>query len=268
MKRTILIGDLHGCHDEAVALLKACDVTHEDQVIFLGDLIDRGPENAKCIDLVRRREQTQGMPACILGNHEETHIHYEDCIRRKGVLPNNGQIPKTHIHTRSQLLPEHYAWLRTLPLYLRVPEHNLVAVHAGVFPGRPIEAQQPHHLLHLQMIKPFTFDDNGHLVTNTKSIWPSRVAPMDEGWLFWTNFWDGQERIAFGHTVLTKPLITDKVIGIDGGAVFGHQLHAFILPEEKVVTVQASSNFARATRGSEGRTVQLFPIHDDVCAYS
>jgi len=270
MTRTIFIGDLHGCHDETVALLKKLDVTPADHVIFLGDYIDRGPDNAKCCDLVRQREQVQGKAGAILGNHEEKHLSYEDCLKRKGRLPE--QIPPTHLATRAQLKPEHYEWFRSLPLYLRVSEHNAVAVHAGVYPGRPIEAQEARHLLHVQMIQPY--DKGGKPSHNFKSMWPSRVPDNEDGWKFWTQFWNGPEFIVFGHSVLDKPLITDKVAGIDGGAVFGRELHALVLDGEtkKIVTVNATQDFGKGRRGqtneASGQRIKTFLIHDDVSTYS
>lgn len=271
MSRTILIGDLHGCFDEAVALLQKCDVTLSDWVIFLGDYVDRGPDNDKCCDLVRHREQVQGKVAGILGNHEEKHVSYDDCIKRKGRLPQ--QIPPTHVATRSQLKPEHYDWMRSLPLYVRIPEQNAVAVHAGVYPGRPIEAQEAHHLLHIQMVCPY--DKWGNPTRNYKSIWPSRVPDNEDGWKFWTHFWDGPELVIFGHSVLDKPLITDKVAGIDGGAVFGRDLHALILEgtSKTLVTVKGTKDYGKGRRGQsaedEGhRKIRTFLIHDDVSTFS
>ena len=41
--RTIVIGDLHGCYDEAIELLTKVGATSSDRVIFAGDLVDRGP---------------------------------------------------------------------------------------------------------------------------------------------------------------------------------------------------------------------------------
>jgi len=270
MSRTIFIGDLHGCYDETVKLLAQCQVTPEDWVIFLGDYVDRGPENAKCCDLVRQREQVQGRPAGILGNHEEKHLDYER-LRAQGRQPGN--MAPTHVATAMQLRPEHYAWFKSLPLFIRVPEHNQVAVHAGVYPGRPIEAQEPRHLLHIQMIQPY--DKWGNPTRNTKSMWPSRVPDNEDGWKFWTHFWNGTEQIVFGHSVLTKPLITDKVVGIDGGAVFGRQLYAYIMPERRIVTVQGTKDWGRGRRGQpteeesiRGHKIHTYPIHGDVSTYS
>lgn len=267
--RTIFIGDLHGCYEETTALLKKLDVVQTDHVIFLGDYVDRGPENAKCCDLVRQREQVQGKSGAILGNHEETHVAYEDCVQRKGKLPE--QMPHSHLATRQQLKKEHYDWFKSLPLFLRVPEYNAVAVHAGVYPGRSIESQEARHLLHIQMISPL--DKFGNPTHNMKSIWPSRVPQDDKNdWRFWTNFWDGSETIVFGHSVLDKPLITDKVIGIDGGAVFGRKLHAYVLPEKRIVTVDGSKDYGKGHRGlqlqGKERKIHTYLVHNDVSAFS
>lgn len=275
MSRTILIGDLHGCYHEAVALLKKCQVTPNDWVIFLGDYVDRGPDNDKCCDLVRQRAQVQGKPSGILGNHEEKHLEHEDFFKKKNRLPES--IPPTHVAARAQLKPEHYDWFRTLPLYVRIPEHNAVAVHAGVFPGRPIEAQKPRTLLHVQMIRPYEISSDGTKrwlykdgQIHDKSIWPSKVPNNEEGWKFWTHFWDGPEFIIFGHSVLDKPLITDKVAGIDGGAVFGRDLHALILEGDakKIVTISGINDYGKGRRGRESNSIRTFLVHGDVNTYS
>jgi serine/threonine protein phosphatase 1 len=256
MARVILIGDLQGMHDEALALLDRCKATADDWVIFLGDLVDRGDESGKCLDLAMRTEARQGKPACILGNHEARHLDHEDDFIRTGKVPS---MPPTHVATRMQLRPEHYVYMRRLPPFIRLPEHNVVAVHAGVFPGRTIEQQDRHHLLHLQMIKP----------PGTKTLWPSRVPPDErDTWKFWTHFWDGPETIVFGHSVLDKPLVTDKVVGIDGGACFGRQLHAYVLPDREIVTVKSSRDFSRGKRGTQSSGIKTFLVHGDVSTYS
>lgn len=258
MQRTIFIGDLHGIYDETLALLKKCQVTAQDRVIFLGDYVDRGPENGKCCDLVREREQIQGTHAGILGNHEDKHIFYEDYLAHYGVLPE--RVHTGHIMTRSQLKPEHHSWFKTLPTFIRVPEYNVAAVHAGVFPGRPLEAQDRRHLLHVQMLQ--THNKHGQF-TNTQSLWPSK-APNKE-WKFWTHFWDGPETIIFGHSVFDRPLLTSKAIGLDLGGVFGRKLCAYVLPEQQIITVDSEFNCAPQVNANY---MQLIDIHDGVKAFS
>lgn len=265
MSRTICIGDLQGCYEDAIRLLDKCNVTDDDWVIFTGDLIDRGPDNDKCVDLAINREKRQGKPSSILGNHEDKHLHYRR-LEARGKDPKVGAA--SHVATRLQLKDHHYEYMQKMPLYIRLPEHNAVVVHAGVYPGRPIEAQDREHLLHIQMINPY--DKWGNKTYNTKTMWPSR-AP--ENWKFWTHFWDGPERIIFGHSVLDKPLLTDKVCGIDGGACFGRSLHAVILPEDgtsnwEIVSVESETDYGKGRRGKSNVDIASFHVHGDVRTYS
>lgn len=252
MRRTIFIGDLHGCLDEAEELLDACKATAQDWVIFLGDLVDRGKDSAGCVDLAMKIEARQGRPSCILGNHEERVLDYE-ILASHGTLKLD-KLPPAHRVTREQLRPKHYDYLRRLPLFIRIPEHNAVAVHAGVYPGRTIEQQTRRHLLHIQSINP----------PEEKSLWPSRVPKGERAkWPFWSTLWDGPERVFFGHSVLNKPLVTDRVVGLDGGACFGKELWAYIAPDNRVVSVKG-----RASRKDDNRGRELILVHGGVGAYS
>lgn len=258
--RIICIGDLHGMYDETIELLEVCKATKADKIVFLGDLIDRGPDNDKCVDLAMQIERDQNAPACILGNHEDKHMYYVH-KERQGINPNV-RAP-THVATRMQLQPKHYDYFERLPYYIRFPEHNAVAVHAGCFPHVPIEGQNPHHLLHLQMIKP----EEGK-----ESKWPSK-AP--EGWRFWTNHWCGPEKVIFGHSVLSEPLVTDYAVGIDGGAVFGRELWAYSLPDGQIYRVQAKHDYGKGVRGRpseeellRGAKINTYRIHGEVLTFS
>jgi len=235
-QRTIVIGDLHGCFDEAVELLDRLALTSSDRVIFAGDLVDRGPKRPECIDLAKRHE-------CILGNHEERHL-------RMRSRPESALIPD-HLETRRVLEPADYAYFESLPLFLRIPEANAVIVHAGVLPGIPIERQSPSILLHGQSIRP----------PETKSLWPSK-APL--GWKFWTNYWKGPERVIFGHTVLDRPLLSEWAVGIDTGCVHGGSLTAVVLPEWKLVSIPARKDYW----GPKGSGVATYPVMEGVNCYS
>lgn len=238
--RTIIIGDLHGCYNETIELLDKVQATSSDRIIFLGDLVDRGPNSAGCVDLAMRYES-------ILGNHEEKHLQYQDLEKKNGSVIVKKD---THIETRRQLRPEHYDYLRSLPLYIKLPEYNAVCVHAGVFPNRSIEEQKSSHLLHIQMI---------NSAFGEKSLWASKIPKHQEGWTFWANLWDGPERIIFGHSVLNKPYITNKAIGLDGGACFGLELWGLVLPDWEIVKVKSHINVSRSNK--------VFLIYNDVGTY-
>lgn len=233
-RRTLVIGDLHGCYDEAIELLDAVAATSADRIIFAGDLIDRGPKRRECVELAMRYE-------CVLGNHEERYLQ-----QRKS--PDERLSPD-HLATRRALGPEHLKYFETLPLFIRLPEYNAAVVHAGAFPGIPLEAQQPAHLLHAQCLQP----------PHKKSYWPSK-AP--EGFTFWTHHWTGPERLIFGHTVVDKPLMTEFGVGIDTGCVYGYALTALVLPDWRFVSVPARASY----RG--GKEVAKYRLHGDVHAFS
>lgn len=263
MNRVIVIGDTQGCWEEAIELLDNCKVRPEDHVIFAGDMIDRGPDNDKCVDLAIHRERIQGKPAAILGNHEDRHLQYRE-LEEKGKDPRC--VIPTHVATRMQLRTEHYDYLKRLPLYIRLPEHRAAVVHAGAYPGLSLEEQDRRTLLHVQMIRPY--DKWGNRTNNKHSVWPSKVPQGEDGWRFWTNFWDGPERLIFGHSVLNKPLLTDKVCGIDGGCCFGRELHAVILPDWEIVSVKSRTNADKGSRGRETKPIMQYIVHDDVATYS
>ena len=235
MGRTIVIGDLHGCYDEAVELLRQLAAAPSDRVIFAGDLIDRGPKPRACVELAMQHE-------CILGNHEQRHLNQR--------LFPSFLLSADHQATRKALDDRHFEYFTKLPSLLRLPEHNAAVVHAGGFPGVPLDAQANRHLLHIQNIKP----------PGKKTVWPSK-APAD--FTFWANFWNGPERLIFGHTVLSAPLILPHAVGIDTGAVFGHGLTAVILPEWKIFTLPTPDY-----SGGKHKRFGRYPIHGDVTAYS
>ncbi|EPZ43805.1 metallophosphoesterase [Alicyclobacillus acidoterrestris] len=65
-----VIGDVHGCFVQLTQLLKSIDFrATRDEVIFLGDLVDRGEYSKDVVDFVRSG-QSQGYFQVIRGNHE------------------------------------------------------------------------------------------------------------------------------------------------------------------------------------------------------
>jgi hypothetical protein len=228
--RIIVIGDPHGCYQECLDMFDLLQVTADDTVIFAGDMVDRGPDNDKCMDLAMNHE-------CVLANHEDKHLRYCAQEERGEILKN---LPPTHAHTRSQLRPEHYEHMKQLPHFIRLPQYNHAVVHGGCWPGIPLEEQNVDLMIRLQYINP---------EKSKKSFWAvhrpvhssenEQTVMYDESFKFWTHWWKGPERIVFGHSVLNRPLITENAVGIDGGCVFGLALWAYVLPEMKIYEVKS-----------------------------
>ncbi|MFO0550185.1 MAG: metallophosphoesterase family protein [Polyangiaceae bacterium] len=231
---TFIIGDLHGCFEEALDLLDRAGLSAGDRIIFAGDLVDRGPKPRECVELAMQHE-------CVLGNHEEKHLQQ----RRR---PAERCLPD-HARTRSLLGEEHLDWFATLPVRIALPEHGAAVVHAGAYPGVPLPEQDPYHLLHIQCIRP----------PDRKSYWPSKAPP---NYPFWARHWAGPETLIFGHTVLDKPYVGEHAIGVDTGCAHGGSLTGLLLPARKLVEVPS-----RQTAKKAGR-VALFDILPGSRCYS
>ena len=69
MKRTLAIGDIHGCSKAFETLLKEVKPSSDDVLVTLGDYVDRGPDSKAVLDrLIRLEGETTLVP--LLGNHE------------------------------------------------------------------------------------------------------------------------------------------------------------------------------------------------------
>jgi hypothetical protein len=86
LERTVVIGDVHGCLEELKELLAEIAAYDDgrglpkgrDRLIFVGDLVDRGPDPVGVVHFV----QDLGA-ACVLGNHEEKHVRWAKHEARK-----------------------------------------------------------------------------------------------------------------------------------------------------------------------------------------
>src|SRR5688572_28443005 len=112
--RLIAIGDIHGCHQEFAELLSRINLTKENGVVLVGDLINRGPDSHRAIQLAR-----EARAVSLLGNHELRFVKY----RRTG---DKKYLREGDLDTHRQLQPDDWAYLETMILTLEEPELNLV----------------------------------------------------------------------------------------------------------------------------------------------
>ena len=129
--KTYVIGDLQGCHEQAVALLERIARAEADaappRILFAGDLINRGPDSLATLRHVRAlAEASGGRIDSVLGNHD---LHL--LAVAYGIRPEHKSDTLAEILTapdREELID----WLRRRPLALRTQGH--VLVHAGLLP--------------------------------------------------------------------------------------------------------------------------------------
>ncbi|MDN6179491.1 MAG: symmetrical bis(5'-nucleosyl)-tetraphosphatase [Halomonas subglaciescola] len=120
---TYVIGDLHGCHAEFVALLEALSFDpRRDCVWLVGDLVNRGPDSLACL----REARALGNSArCVLGNHD---LHCLVAARSGTVKPHSAFGSIVNAADGTALLD----WLQHQPLTVR--RDTTLMTHAGLLP--------------------------------------------------------------------------------------------------------------------------------------
>lgn len=218
MKRILAISDIHGELELFNRLLEQVNYdASTDQLILLGDYVDRGP-NAKGV-LERVIELEQQGAIVLRGNHDQMML--EAAKGETGAAGNwlrNGALPTLQSYDASikgmklpgtELFWEHVEFLKKTKFYYETDDY--IFVHAGVQPDVPVEETDPYVLMWIR--------DEFH------------------------RGYSGDKKIVFGHTPTFMMRGTqdyrayfgdNRIIGIDGGAVYGGQLNCLELPGEHV----------------------------------
>lgn len=213
MPRTIVIGDVHGCANELTELLSKLAVVPSDQVVFVGDLVARGPDSRGVLRLVRELSAL-----AVRGNHEERLLAARAATLRGEAWPKIG---KSHAALARELDETEWTQLEALPLSLELEGHALRVVHAGVVPGRAWEDQDPWMVTHMRSL----LDDG---------------TPSDRWGPPWGAVYRGPPHIVFGHNAQRAPQLHAHATGIDTACVYGGALTALVLEaSEPVPAVEA-----------------------------
>ena len=143
--RTLAIGDIHGCDEALAVLLRELQITPEDTVIALGDVIDRGPDSKRCIDLLLE------LKACcrfqhLMGNHEEMFLDALYGGEWADAWPRYGGMEMLHSYRGrfSDIPPEHLDFIRSGLPYIETD--STIFSHAAIRCEYPLEAQDKHWL--------------------------------------------------------------------------------------------------------------------------
>jgi hypothetical protein len=248
--RTIVIGDVHGCVVELRELLDELAYSSSDRLVFVGDLMDRGPEPAAAVRLVRELGAE-----CVLGNHDDTHIrwagHEAKAAADARYRNNMKRMTSEELRQHHLLDDQDWEWLRGLPTSIRLDE-RWVVVHAGCEPCRTIDEQDPKLLFRVRYV-----DHSGAYVGKLFNDEAAEAA----GTVGWATEWTGPESIIYGHHVHAnyEPRINQPVngvwcYGIDTGCCYGGRLTALVLPERRIVQVAAKRTYAQQRAPSRGES--------------
>ncbi len=205
MGRTIIVGDVHGCSAELEALLDRVAFKMGDRLVFVGDLIARGPDSRGVLAIARRTGAL-----VVRGNHEQRLLEYRDGTDRS-------PLSRTHAELVKILGDDDWRLLELSSLWVELPEHRAWVVHAGVVPGVDLGAQKPAALLRMRCL-----DREGRAVErNDRMLWGAA--------------YEGPTHVVFGHNALTEPQLHRFATGIDTACVYGGRLTAMVLAKNQPI---------------------------------
>lgn len=189
--RRIVVGDVHGHYDTLLRLLALIGPGAQDEVYFVGDLIDRGAGSAQVVELVRR----EGYHT-LIGNHEQLliqamadYLEFSESIEYHPWFYSGGMETLESYGRDLDKLEADMRWLYEQPFYYDLGDFWLV--HAGVDPDRSVSEQSAHDLCWIRgdfhtIDRPYFADKTivtGHTITFTlPNIAPGMIA-QGPGWL-------------------------------------------------------------------------------------
>lgn len=208
-KRIIIFGDIHGCYEEWQELLDKTQATEEDQLVTVGDLCCKGPSTRKVLDLAMSLPNL----TCVMGNHD-FFLYERWKTKSLHALPEEYQ--HAAVKDLGKDIDRYMKFISKWPFYLELEQCNVV--HAGIRPGRPIKKQDIMDLLYIRKIDP-----DGRP---------------------WYEDYKETKLIVHGHWAKQGLVIRENVIGLDTGCVYGRKLSCVILPERKIVSMDAHKAYA------------------------
>ena len=224
MTRTCFVGDVHGCLAELDALLAELEPRAGDRFVFVGDLVDRGPDSVGVVRRVRELVERYPGSASVAGNHEVKALRRRD----RGVT---GQ------PWAEQASDEDWAFLDSLPLVWRDPALGAVVVHGGFYPayfdaegdvGEVARDWRTARDKRSKRQQRFVYVRQVNVEGQMLSL--DRCGPEHD---HWTDRYDGREGFAlFGHDPQLEPpepLVAEHALGLDTGCCFGGRLTAAVV---------------------------------------
>lgn len=152
-KRLLVVSDIHGHYEPFMKLMDSVDYRpHEDMLIALGDLIDRGPQSSDVVKWF-----LPGHPGdkaiVIKGNHEEGFLHFlEEKMAYSAyvnVFMGGLRTIESYESVSDEEMQQHLHFLKNLPYYHR--QDGFIFAHAGINTHKAMEYQEPNDLIYSDM---------------------------------------------------------------------------------------------------------------------
>ncbi|MEW2417612.1 polynucleotide kinase-phosphatase [Streptomyces sp. NPDC046866] len=250
-----IIGDIHGCSSELETLLAKlgyADGAHPEgrTAVFVGDLVDRGPDSPGVLRRVMGMVAT-GNALCVPGNHENKLGRY---LKGSKVQLTHGLAETVEQLAREpeEFVSEVRTFIAGLVSHYVLDGGRLVVCHAGLpekYHGRTSGRVRAHALY-------------GETTGETDEFGLPVRYP-------WAEDYRGKAAVVYGHTPVPDTSWINNTICLDTGAVFGGRMTALRWPERELVDVPAEKVWyepvkplaAAVAGGREGRPLDLADVH-------
>lgn len=232
------IGDVHGCLGELQELLvklgytvNGAEVTPPPgrTAVFVGDLVDRGPDSAGVLRLVMNMVRS-GAALAVPGNHDEK---LKRALDGKAVKALHGlDVTLAQLDAAGEAFKaEVRAFIEGLVSHLVLDDGRVVVAHAGL-PER-------YHGRSSGRVRSFA------LYGDVDGSQDDLGLPVRRDW---AAEYRGTAHVIYGHTPVARARWVNKTMDIDTGCAFGGALSALRYPEMELVSVPAHRQYAVPAR--------------------
>ena len=222
-KSTLIIGDVHGCFNQLLLLLKIADYNPKfHRLILLGDVINKGPLSLQTLTWIK-----DNPVEVILGNHELKFIH--------GIEQNICLAPKLE-ELKKQMgsqLPIWLDWIKSWSIYIE--EENFLAIHGGLIPNQHPKNSSVHTLVNLRY-----WDKVNNCMANVDTENIDSLDTLAKYYVPWHDLYTDSKLVVYGHWARQGLKIKQNSIGLDTGCVYGGLLTGLWLPERKIIQTPPS----------------------------
>lgn len=239
-----IVGDVHGCYDELVELLRTlgyqvsqregepegeCEVAPPAgtgrKVVFVGDLVDRGPKTPSVLRMAMRMVR-DGRALCVPGNHDVKLVRALNGRKvnlAHGLAESLEQLSRESGEFRSQVA----RFLDGLVSHYVLDGGRLVVAHAGL--REEMQGRGSGAVRNFAMFGETTGESDEYGL-------PVRYD--------WASEYRGRAAVVYGHTPVLEPEWVNGTLCIDTGCVFGGSLTALRWPEREWIMVKARTQYA------------------------
>lgn len=267
--KTFVIGDIHGCFDELLSLLKLVDFNEQEDNLWLtGDIINGGPKPIETLDFLL---ELKNKPIMVLGNHELTllGVYYKKLNLSEKQI--KGFLPILNHHKRATYIE----WLQHLPLAHYDAKFDALLVHAGIAPQWSVTellsyAKEVEDILR----GPLALELYQNMFGNQPDQWQDTLTGWDRmrfiinaltrirfcridgkldlttkgnigeqpkdyfAWFELAKKIPDATKVFFGHWAsLNGQTNSNKFIGMDTGCMWGNKLSAYCIEDNKIYFV-------------------------------